>query len=196
MTEKYSTEKQGQIDFFNDYLKLVDKNLILDDILNDNTDGVINGNILEFKLKINSLNEVLFQTIKYLSSMRIKGKSIPKNILLISLNDSKIYLYETSDYLNDIEKVYIGSASKNNTKFIAQKALKTLNYKENNLDYIIIDTAGRLQIDENLVEELKNINQEVNPQTLNLNQTGYNINNSFYPVCICFDITNAKYFIC
>lgn len=157
MTEKYSTEKQGQIDFFNDYLKLVDKNLILDDILNDNTDGVINGNILEFKLKINSLNEVLFQTIKYLSSMRIKGKSIPKNILLISLNDSKIYLYETSDYLNDIEKVYIGSASKNNTKFIAQKALKTLNYKENNLDETELikllreNKYTKINIDENCI---------------------------------------------
>ena len=34
MTKKYSNEKQGQIDFFDDYLKLVDKNLILDDILN------------------------------------------------------------------------------------------------------------------------------------------------------------------
>lgn len=29
--------------------------------------------------------------------------------------------------------------------------------KENNLDYIIIDTAGRLQIDENLMQELKDI---------------------------------------
>ena len=38
--------------------------------------------------------------------------------------------------------------------------------KENNLDYIIIDTAGRLQIDEKLVEELKNINKEVNPHEI------------------------------
>lgn len=157
MTKKYSNEKQGQIDFFDDYLKLVDKNLILDDILNDNTDGVINGNILEFKLKINSLNEVLFQSIKYLSSMRIKGKSIPKNILLISLNDSKIYVYETSDYLNDIEKVYIGSASKNNTKFIAHKALKILNYKEKDLDETELikllreNKYTKINIDENCI---------------------------------------------
>ena len=35
--------------------------------------------------------------------------------------------------------------------------------KENGLDYILIDTAGRLQIDEKLMDELDNINSEVKP---------------------------------
>lgn len=35
--------------------------------------------------------------------------------------------------------------------------------KENNHDYIIIDTAGRLQIDEELMQELKDIDAEFNP---------------------------------
>lgn len=35
--------------------------------------------------------------------------------------------------------------------------------KENNLDYILIDTAGRLHIDENLMDELINLNSEFNP---------------------------------
>ena len=157
MLKYFSSEREGQLEFFYDYLKLIDKNLILDDILNDNTDGVINGNILEFKLKINSLNEVLFQTIKYLSAMRIKGKSIPKNILLISLNDAIIYLYNSLDYLNDIEKVYIGNASKNNIKFIAQKPLKILNYKENELDETKLiellreNNFTKINIDENCI---------------------------------------------
>lgn len=39
-----------------------------------------------------------------------------------------------------------------------------LNYaKENNLDYILIDTAGRLHIDETLMDELVNLNSEFNP---------------------------------
>ena len=39
-----------------------------------------------------------------------------------------------------------------------------LNYaKENNFDYVLIDTAGRLQIDEPLMEELQNIEKEINP---------------------------------
>ena len=35
--------------------------------------------------------------------------------------------------------------------------------KENRLDYIIIDTAGRLQIDEELMQELKDISSEYHP---------------------------------
>ena len=39
-----------------------------------------------------------------------------------------------------------------------------LNYaKENKFDYILIDTAGRLQIDESLMEELENIEKEFKP---------------------------------
>ena len=83
--KQYQNEKDGQIEFLTDYLKLVDKSLSLDEILSDNTDGIINGNLLEFKLVINNLNSVLFQSIKYLSALRIKGKSIPSNIILISL---------------------------------------------------------------------------------------------------------------
>lgn len=35
--------------------------------------------------------------------------------------------------------------------------------KEHGYDYILIDTAGRLQVDEELMQELVNINNEVNP---------------------------------
>ena len=38
--------------------------------------------------------------------------------------------------------------------------------KENHYDYVLIDTAGRLQIDEELMEELANINSEVNPHEI------------------------------
>lgn len=131
---KYSVELEGQKEFYNDYLKLVDSTLIIDDILADNTDGVLNGNILEFKLNITDLNAVLFQTIKYLSSMRIKGKPIPKNIILISLNDRIAYSYNSGDYLEDIEKVYLGSASKNNVGFSGNSPKSTLRYSENQND--------------------------------------------------------------
>ena len=44
-------------------------------------------------------------------------------------------------------------------------AKNAINYaKENNCDYVIIDTAGRLHIDEELMDELKNIQKEINPQ--------------------------------
>ena len=38
--------------------------------------------------------------------------------------------------------------------------------KENNYDYVLIDTAGRLQIDEELMDEVKNISLEVKPQEI------------------------------
>ena len=93
--KKYNTEMEGQIDFYKKYLKRINKELTQEDVISDNTDGVLNGNLIEFKLNINDVNSVLFQSIKYLSSMRIRGKSIPSNIVLISLNKlSKIILFK------------------------------------------------------------------------------------------------------
>ena len=59
----------------------------------DKTDGVYNGNILEFKLTINNLNKTLLQAIKYILRMRIKGESVLAKILLVSLNDTTLYNY-------------------------------------------------------------------------------------------------------
>lgn len=81
-------------------------------MLIDNTDGVYHGNLLEFKLNINDLNKTLFQSIKYLSKLRIKGRSVPANILLISLNEEICYLYNSQDYFEEIHRVYLGEASK------------------------------------------------------------------------------------
>ena len=122
----YTTEKQGQEEFYKVYLPMVDPNLTLEQILNDYTDGVVNGNLLEFKLQISNLNSTLFQAIKYLSVMRIKGKPVPKNILLVSLNDDKCYRYDSSNYLDDIQIVYIGGASTNNKSFVGNPPLETI----------------------------------------------------------------------
>jgi len=46
-------------------------------------------------------------------------------------------------------------------------ANNAINYaKENNYDYVLIDTAGRLHIDEKLMDELNNIKDKVNPQEI------------------------------
>ena len=155
--KKYETEKEGQLEFLNDYLKLIDKNLSIDDVLSDYTDGIINGNILEFKLNINYTSTVLMQVIKYLSSLRIKGKSIPKNILLISLNEGICYVYNSKDYLKEIEQIYIGSASKGNYPFIIGDTFKILKYRENQLDEVELikllkeKEYTKINIDENCI---------------------------------------------
>lgn len=112
--KQYTIERAGQIDFFDNY-RIPYK----DDasVLVDNTDGVYHGNILEFKLNINNTGKVLFQAIKYLSKMRIKGESVPARILLIDLNATKVYVYNSKDYLDDIQKIYVGAASVGNTDF-------------------------------------------------------------------------------
>ena len=52
----------------------------------------------------------------------------------------------------------------NNPVEISKNAIKYA--KENGYNYVLIDTAGRLHIDEPLMEELNNINKEVKPQEI------------------------------
>lgn len=126
--QNYENELTAQVCFLEQYLPMVDKNLKVDDVQNDYNDGVVNGNILEFKLVINNLNAVLFQTIKYLSVRRIKGKPVPFNIILLSANEGKAYLYHSNDYLAEIEKVYVGAASKDNDSFSAKQYVEQIDY--------------------------------------------------------------------
>jgi hypothetical protein len=110
-TRVFTTEKEGQIKFF-------ERLAINADIeLTHNTDGVYRGTLFEFKLTISDINKVLFQAIKYLSHRRIKGEPIPAQILLVALNEEKVYVFNSSDFLKYIETIYAGAASKNNSYF-------------------------------------------------------------------------------
>lgn len=111
--KEFVNEREGQIEFFDNYRIPYKDN----PVLIDNTDGVWNGNIFEFKLNINDTGKVLFQAIKYLSKMRIKGESVPARILLVDLNKTIVYVYNSIDYINDIQKVYVGASSTNNEAF-------------------------------------------------------------------------------
>jgi len=154
--KKYNTEMEGQIDFYKKYLKRINKELTQEDVISDNTDGILNGNLIEFKLNINDVNSVLFQSIKYLSSMRIRGKSIPSNIVLISLNTETTYIYKSKDYIEDIEKIYIGGASKNNIGFQSKsEPIKLENSKPIDIETLITtlkeDNYTKINIDENCI---------------------------------------------
>jgi len=155
MVKQYSNEFEGQIDFYQSYLKVVNSHLSIADLVADNNDGVLNGNLLEFKLNISDLNSVLFQAIKYLSARRIKGKPVPENIILISLNNSTAYCYKSEKYLAEIENVYIGGASKSNQGFQSDSPFALLNYnvnpKDENILIKILRTNGftKIHIDEN-----------------------------------------------
>lgn len=156
MSEKFSTEKDGQIDFYNQFLPRINPNLTVEDIIANNNDGVLNGNLIEFKLSVKDLNEVLFQCIKYLSALRIKGTPVPASIVIVDLNSTKSYLYKSENYLEFIEKIYNGGASKNNTGFIGGEPEQIFNYSksvetENLISMLKENTFTKIHIDENCI---------------------------------------------
>ena len=128
MQRIYTIEREGQIDFFDNY------GIQWDDeenaVLVDNTDGVYNGVLFEFKLSISNLNKTLFQAIKYLSKMRVKGESVPATIMLVDLNATTAYVYRSENYRADIHKVYTGAASKDNEGFVAGGYDQMLDYSD------------------------------------------------------------------
>jgi hypothetical protein len=88
-----------------------------DAVLGHFTDGVHNGNILEFKLAISGLNQVLFQAVKYCSKLRLDGRGVPRNILLVDLNAATVYRYDAADYYDEIHQTYTSAASRDNRGF-------------------------------------------------------------------------------
>lgn len=155
-TKKYDKELQGQVEFLQKYLPRIDSSLDVSDVQKYYSDGVVRGNLLEFKIQIENLNIVLSQTIKLLSSMRLKGRPLPSNIILISLNDTTAYIYHSADYLDKIEKLYVGAASKNNKKFVANDPIQRLNYsnsieEEKLIGILRTENYTKIHIDENCI---------------------------------------------
>ena len=127
-------ENEKRREFYERFLPRVNPQLTADDILQDNNDGVLNGNILEFKSNVTNLDEHLFQCIKYLSARRIKGKPIPAAIIIIDLSSETAWYFKSEKYLPAIEKMYWGAASKNNSDFIGSCSDDVLHYGKNDLD--------------------------------------------------------------
>lgn len=112
----YTNEADGQMEFFSQFGIDPDQALVL------NTDGVWKGNLLEFKLNISDVNQVLFQAVKYLAKMRLNGHSVPANILLVDLNAETIYKFDAADYRDHIHRTYASSASRENHGFRAARS--------------------------------------------------------------------------
>ena len=78
-----------------------------------------------------------------------------------------VYRPAAIDQLKQIGKelnITVYSEGIGNPVEISKNAIKYAN--ENGYDYILIDTAGRLHIDEELMDELKNISSEVKPDEI------------------------------
>lgn len=154
--DNYLIEREGQFDFYKMFLPRVNPNVSVDDLLADNNDGVLNGNLLEFKLHVSDLNAVLFQCIKYLSALRIKGKPVPANIIIVDLNATMAWHYHSLPYLKFIEIPYSGGASKDNSGFIGGNADTVFHYNEQLDAESLITTLKenkfiKIHIDENCI---------------------------------------------
>ena len=91
-------------------------------------------------------------------------KKYKKNPLLVACD---IYRPAAIDQLKQLGKelnIEVYSEGVNNPVEIANNAIKYA--KENNYNYVLIDTAGRLHIDEELMDELININNSINPNEI------------------------------
>ena len=91
-------------------------------------------------------------------------KKHAKKPLLVACD---IYRPAAIDQLQNIGKqlgIEVYTEGKKDPVEITKNALAYA--KDNGYDYIIIDTAGRLQIDENLMDELKNIIEVSNPNEI------------------------------
>ena len=147
----YATEREGQEAFFKNFGINPESALI------ENTDGVWNGNLLEFKKTISDTGKVLFQCVKYLSKLRISGRSVPRNIVMVDLNRRIAYVYDAQDFYEEIHIVYCGSASLNNDGFNAKGiAPKKIDYADSlgadELKQILrSDEYVKIRIDENCI---------------------------------------------
>lgn len=91
-------------------------------------------------------------------------KKYKKKPLLVACD---IYRPAAIDQLKQLGRelnIEVYSEGTNDPVEISKNAIKYA--KEHNFDYVLIDTAGRLHIDEQLMTELKNINAEVKPNEI------------------------------
>lgn len=101
-------------------------------------------------------------TIGKLSNFLRKKRS--KKPLLVACD---VYRPAAIDQLKQLGKQLGIEVYEEGKKDPVEIANDAINYaKENHFDYVLIDTAGRLHIDEELMDELKNINEKVKPQEI------------------------------
>lgn len=95
---------------------------------------------------------------------RLLRKKHAKKPLLVACD---VYRPAAIDQLKQIGKeldIEVYSEGKGNPVEISKNAIEYA--KENHFDYVLIDTAGRLHIDDELMIELQNINESVKPNEI------------------------------
>lgn len=95
-------------------------------------------------------------------ALNLKNKN--KSVLLVACDIYRPAAIKQLQVIGGKVGVEVFEMGQTNPVEISKKAIKEA--KKKNIDYVIIDTAGRLHIDDTLMDELKNIKQEVNPSDI------------------------------
>ena len=103
-----------------------------------NTDGYIDGTIFEHKQNVMSYgrSKALSQALIYLVRFNRDGIPVPKNIMLVSQDEKKVYLYDANDYsdiINNIPKYSTLQASQGIIDFKERKDPKIIKYDLDNI---------------------------------------------------------------
>ena len=92
MVEIAKQEDELRREFYESYLPRVNRELSIDNVLTDYSDGILNGNIIEYKEYVSDLNNVLLQALNFRPNSccgkRTKetiSVSLPKSVALYKL---------------------------------------------------------------------------------------------------------------
>ena len=139
-------------------------------IVKDELIELLGGNVEELNVKGNPAILMLVglqgsgktTTIGKLASF-LRKKHAKKPLLV----PGDVYRPAAIDQLKQIGKELNIEVYEEGKKDPVEIAENALNYaKENHFDYVLIDTAGRLHIDEELMDELKQLNETIHPQEI------------------------------
>lgn len=139
-------------------------------IVKDELTELLGGNVEELNVKGNPAILMLVglqgsgktTTIGKLASF-LRKKHAKKPLLVAG----DVYRPAAIDQLKQIGKELNIEVYEEGKKDPVEIAEHALNYaKENHFDYVLIDTAGRLHIDEELMDELKQLNESIHPQEI------------------------------
>ena len=139
-------------------------------IVNDELKELLGGDQVDLNLKGNPATLMLVglqgsgKTTTIGKLALLLRKKYHKKPMLVACD---VYRPAAIDQLKQIGKeldIFVYEKGLNNPVETSKDAI---NYaKENGYDYVLIDTAGRLHIDEPLMEELENIKNNVNPDEI------------------------------
>lgn len=170
------------------FVKIV-KDELVELLGGEQADLVINGNPAVLMLVGLQGSGKTTSISKLANFLRKKHKKKP---LLVACD---VYRPAAIDQLKQLGRelnIEVYSEGTNNPVDIASNALKYA--KENGFDYVLIDTAGRLHIDEKLMIELQEIKEKVNPDEVILvvdSMTGQDAINVIQGFNNSLDLTGA-----